>query len=556
MAVINAPSDSLEEVTALLREGASLTDLLQELVSLRKWKQSHKQKEDRHHELGMLTRLCTSCRPTAQRWLSNEASVADDLPPELLYAIFRFVLPPSDLLDPAPSRNPNSRWAHALSARRRLTEVCWRWRSVAQTMLYEDIALHDDTQVRALAQTLRATPELGCLVKRIVVDCPAPPRLELLEFKAETVQDLVDILDRCTSLRSLVFTDMPFVAEGPLRGTMIVLEFPHALADAIARRASTLQRFEQWPGGSAHLHFRFPISAITPCEHLVSLAINVEHPASGEHIFLPHLEELDLSRQYDLSRADLSQRFATWEMPRLRRLALPVATGFYKTFLQAHGKMLAYLEFRDHLDVLTATRQSFCKYVHLCPSLRHLVFDAKGSDFLIANEILPHPTLQYIDIWVNSPAAGMRTTFLEMREKRTLVPGTQWKNVRLLDRALHWVTRLSTVFPPDTPLAELPSVHHTPGLSITHTEWGVYGSDLDVLYPEEDGLDKEGRASHDGSNFTEGEESMWMTQDEEMEDLAGTEDYDEEDPNDSDDTYSDEEEDSSVFEDSQPDSEL
>ncbi|KAI0670990.1 hypothetical protein C8Q78DRAFT_1033325 [Trametes maxima] len=499
----------------------------------------------------MLNRLCTSCRPTAKRWLSGQAGVADDLPAELLDIIFRFVLPPSELLDPAPSRNPSSRWAHALSARRTLTEVCWRWRSFAQTMLYEDIALHDDAQVQALAQTLRTTPELGALVKRIVVDCPAPTRLERPEVRAETVRDLTDILDKCTALRSLVFTDMPFVAEGTTRGTMMVLEFPQALADAIARRALTLQRFGQWPGGGAHHHFRFPISAITPCERLVSLAINVEHPASEEHISLPHLEELDLSRQYDLSRVDHSQRFATWEMPRLRRLVLPVATELYKTFLQTHGKTLMYLEFRDHLDVLSSIRQPFCQYVHLCPSLQHLVFDAKGSDFLVANEILPHPTLQYIDIWVNSPAAGMRTAFLEVREHRTIAPGTRWKNVRLLDRALHWVARLPTLFPPDTPSAELPSVHHTPGLSITHTEWGVYGSDLDLLYPEGQALDNEDRTGDGGNNFTESEGSVEM-----MEGSAGTEGSEVEDTDPSDDTYSDSEEDSSVFEDSQPNSEL
>ncbi len=56
--------------------------------------------------------------------------------------------------------------------------------------------------------------------------------------------------------------------------------------------------------------------------------------------------------------------------------------------------------------------------------------------------------------------------------------------MRLLDRALHWVTELPTLlFPPDTHEDELLSIHRTPGLSIVHTDWGIYRSDLDQLHP-------------------------------------------------------------------------
>ncbi len=88
-------------------------------------------------------------------------------------------------------------------------------------------------------------------------------------------------------------------------------------------------------------------------------------------------------------------------MPRLKRVVLPVVTDLYKKFLETHGATITYLEFRDHLDLLSEPRRSFCQYVHLCPNLLHFVFDAKGSDYTTANEIQPHPTLQYIDIWVN-----------------------------------------------------------------------------------------------------------------------------------------------------------
>ncbi|KAI0366906.1 hypothetical protein BV20DRAFT_616278 [Pilatotrama ljubarskyi] len=537
-----------DEVVAILREGRSLSSLLRELVSLRRWKEEQilaKEDERERHER-MFTRLCTNCRHTARRWMDGQARVIDDLPAELLDTIFRFALPPNSLLDPASTRSPRSRWALALHAKRNLTEVCWRWRPVAQAILYEEISLRHAYQARALSKAFRGNPELGRLVKKVVVDCPAPPSSETWEVKNAVVLDLVDILLECTSLKTLVFTDTLFVEEAP-NCTIEALEFPRAFVEVIMKRAGTLRRVEQWPQGGAHAHFEFPINAILSCTHLVSLTINLNHGAAEKHVVLPFLEELDLSRQYDVPTAAQHNlnHFAKWEMPRLRRLVLPVSSDLYKTFLQKHGRMISYLEFRDHLDLLSMPIRPFCQYIHLCPNLRHFVFDAKGSDFMAANDILPHPTLAYIDIWVNSPADVMRSAFMEMRAKRTIAPQTTWKNVRLLDRALHWVTELPTLFPPDTPSVELPSVHRSPGLSITHTDWGIYRSDLDELYPEEvppveDG-DTEPVDDREEPKWDEGEETEEET--EEETDPSGS---------DEDEEYSYSSPDESDYEDSQP----
>ncbi|KAI0352674.1 hypothetical protein OH77DRAFT_780954 [Trametes cingulata] len=432
--------------------------------------------------------------------------------------------------------------------KRNLTEVCWRWRPVAQALLYEDISLRHAKQARALSKALRGNPELGRLVKKMVVDCPAPPSSETWEVKNAVVLDLVDILLECTSLKTLVFTDTLFVEEAP-NCTIEALEFPRAFIDVIVKRSATLRRVEQWPQGGAHAHFELPINAILACTHLVSLTINLNHGAAEKHVVLPYLEELDLSRQYNDVVGDQSTHFAKWEMPRLRRLVLPVSSDLYKTFLQKHGRMITYLEFRDHLDLLSMPVRPFCQYIHLCPNLRHFVFDAKGSDFMVANDILPHPTLAYVDIWVNSPADTMRATFVDMRAKRTIAPQTTWKNIRLLDRALHWVTELPALFPPDTPSTELPSVHRSPGLSITHTEWGIYRSDLDELYPEHLPLDVDGdtEPADEREEYAENEDEDML---EESEEETGL--FDEEDDND----YSYSSREDSDYEDSQPASEF
>ena len=108
-------------------------------------------------------------------------------------------------------------------------------------------------------------------------------------------------------------------------------------------------------------------------------------------------------------------------------------------------------------------------------------------------------------MWINSPAETLCTEFIERRAARKLATDVQWKNVRLLDRALSTVVALPRLFPPDTPETDLPSTHSVPGLAITHTTWGVYRSDLDDLFPLDD--------SSDEYDADEGSESAISTSD-------------------------------------------
>ena len=439
--------------------------------------------------------LCASllqenCKDTAFRWIRHQNGSTDDLPVELLHTIFRFVLPPSTLLDPTPSRGPHSPWVQALASKLSLGRVSKRWHSSVLPFMYEEVTFRYATQVQSFARSLRQNPDLSYLVKRIVVDCPVTA-----EIRESVTSDLAFILTRCTRLRNLVFTDNLFSMEDleDIRHIMLY-PFSPALTSAIRTLSSTLQRFEQWPqGGSQLMHFTFPINCITSCTQLIALSINIDHPASLERVVLPTLEELDLSQEYDVRRGDgHATRFIKWELPRLKRLVLPMATDIQGRVLQKWGKTIEYLEFRDHLDMglhlySESSHHPYADHIHLCAKLHHLVFQMRGSTsnyFETVDRIPTHPTLAYIDIWTISPAGERLADFVVSRTGRKLAKDVPWKNIRLLDRALDAIVRLPQLFPPDTPDHELPRVHRIPGLAIVHTAWGVYRKDLDMLFPE------------------------------------------------------------------------
>lgn len=451
-----------------------------------------------------------NCKDTAARWIRHKNGSTDDLPTELLHTILRFTLPPSTLLDPTPSRGAQSLWIRALVIKKGLSQVSKRWHSVLLPFMYEEVSFRHATQVRAFAASLRGNTDLTSLVRRIVVDCPVTS-----EVRDVVIGDLAYILTRCSRMRVLIFTDNPFVMEDDLR-SVALYPFPSTLAAAVESLSGTLRRFEQWPQGGGH-HFTFPIRCITSCQQLTSLAINVDHPASLEPISFPSLEELDLSQEYDVRRAEHSGRFTTWELPSIKRLILPMATNIQGEILLKYGRSIDFLEFRDHLDMAPhlhpeSSRHPYIELLHLCPTLRHLVFQVKTShlsDFQLLNRFQAHPTLAYIDIWVTSPAGKLRREFLALRQARKLASGMPWKNIRLLDRALNYIhtRRLPQLFPPDTPEDELPCTHSILGLAIVHAPWGVYRGDLDVLYPSFDSDSGEESDSEDSNDDSEASSS-------------------------------------------------
>lgn len=447
-----------------------------------------------------------NCKDTAARWIHHKNGSTDDLPTELLHTILRFTLPPRTLLDPTPSRGAQSLWIRALVIKKGLSQVSKRWHSVLLPFMYEEVSFRHATQVRAFAASLRGNADLTSLVRMIVVDCPVTS-----EVRDVVIGDLAYILTRCSRLRVLIFTDNLFVMEDDLR-SIALYPFPSTLAAAVETLSGTLRRFEQWPQGGGH-HFTFPIRCITSCQQLTSLAINVDHPASLEPISFPSLEELDLSQEYDVRRAEHTGRFTTWELPSIKRLILPMATNIQGEILLKYGQSIDFLEFRDHLDMAPhlhpeSSRHPYIELLHLCPTLRHLVFQVKTShlsEFQLLNRFPAHPTLAYIDIWVTTPAGKMRREFLALRQARKLAPGVPWKNIRLLDRALNYIhtRRLPQLFPPDTPEDELPCTHSILGLAIVHAPWGVYRGDLDVLYPSFDSDSGEESDSEDTDDDSE-----------------------------------------------------
>ncbi|KAM5533150.1 hypothetical protein V8D89_013198 [Ganoderma adspersum] len=477
-----------QEVLALIQQGQPLSDLLKELIALRRWKEEQLKAQHREGQRmeRMLSRICENCKDTASRWIKHQNGSTDDLPVELLHTIFHFVLPPNTLLDPTSARGARTPWHRAMAAKTTLARVSRRWHSIAVTFLYEEVTFRHVTQVRSFASTLQTNPNLRHLAKKIVVDCPVAT-----EMRDPVVIDLVYILTWCTELRSLAFTDNLFAMEDDLR-RVALYHFPSALAAAVRGLSGTLVQFEQWPLGGTP-HFTWPVSCVS-APRLIALAINVDHAASLERIEMASLEELDLSREYALPRGeDHSQRFVNWKLPRLKRLVLSMATDIQGRVLQQLGGSLTYLEFRDHLDMSHRWNKGpwkpYVDYIHLCPALRHLVF--QSSNISTFDEFPSHPTLVFVDMWIHSPAGQVRRDFMERRRQRRIAGELQWKNVRLLDRALSWNRQLPGLFPPDVPEDELPCVHAIPGLSITHAGWGVYRSDLDTLYPPEDAAEGE-----------------------------------------------------------------
>ena len=367
-----------------------------------------------------------------------------------------------------------------------LARVSRRWHAAVLPFLYEEVSFRYPTQIRSLASTLRANPGICHLIRQIVVDCPATE-----EMRSLVVSDLAYILTQCTELRALAFTDSLFVMEDDLQ-RVALYTFPHSLTAAIRALSGTLVRLEQWPLGGAP-HFTLPVACLSAAPLLTTLTLNVDHEASLDSVELVTLEELDLSRQYAVPKgSDNSQRFVNWRLPRLKRLILPMIIDMHCPLLQRFGGSIEYLEFRDHLDMATNWHETpprpYIDYIHLCPTLLHLVFQATNINVL---DMLPiHPTLKYVDLWINSPAGRIRHDFVERRKHHRIASDPRWKNVRLLDRALNGIRQLPKVFPPGVAEEGLPSFHTIPGLRITQAAWGVYRSDLDILYPPEDVSDE------------------------------------------------------------------
>ena len=437
---------------------------------------------------------------------------------ELLHTIFRYVLPPNTLLDPTSPRGSRAPWQHATAAKMTLARVSRRWHSIAAAFLYEVVTFRHLTQVRSFASALRANPNLCHLSRKIIVDCPVTT-----DMRDPVVVDLVYILTQCTDLRALAFTDNLFAMEDDLR-RVALYHFPSMLAAAVRGLSGTLVRFEQWPLGGTP-HFTWPVTCV-PAPRLIALAINVDHAASLESIEMTSLEELDLSREYALARGeDHSQRFVSWKLPRLRRLVLPMATDIQGRVLQQMGGSLAYLEFRDHLDMSVRWNKGpwkpYIDYIHLCPVLRHLVF--QSPDIATLDEFPSHPTLAYVDMWIHSPASLIRRDFIARRKHRRIAGELQWKNVRLLDRALSWNRQLPEIFPPDVADEELPCVHTIPGLSITHAAWGVYRSDLDTLYPRGGPAEEEAEGSSDVRDSSSDSDRTYTDRDDISDDDSMTE---------------------------------
>ncbi|KAH9914791.1 uncharacterized protein BXZ73DRAFT_106462 [Epithele typhae] len=85
--------------------------------------------------------------------------------------------------------------------------------------------------------------------------------------------------------------------------------------------------------------------------------------------------------------------------------------------LRAHRTALTYLEFRDHTEMglrdaededgasgsVSPASAPHLALLHLCPRLRHLVFEGRKNDVESdADRLPPHPTPAFVDVWVST----------------------------------------------------------------------------------------------------------------------------------------------------------
>ncbi|KAJ7624278.1 hypothetical protein DFH06DRAFT_1339989 [Mycena polygramma] len=151
--------------------------------------------------------------PGKERQLTEgDSSLREEIPEEILLAIFRLALPPSWVLMWGTSNPPflPSIWSADYLTKLSIVGVCKRWHRVGLEFMYESVVLHHIGQLAAFTRTLEARPQLGPLVRRLEL-CYLLRREYQCLHHAETEK----IVELCPRLTDLVF-DPRIVAQPQL----------------------------------------------------------------------------------------------------------------------------------------------------------------------------------------------------------------------------------------------------------------------------------------------------------------------------------------------------
>ncbi|KII93142.1 hypothetical protein PLICRDRAFT_170924 [Plicaturopsis crispa FD-325 SS-3] len=410
-----------------------------------------------------------------------------NLPNEILRMIFVYAIPPSEFVDPNLYGGPESPWCLTLRTKKSLTLVCKAWWSVAMDVLYEEVAFRRPWQIAAFSRTLETSLFDCCsYVRKFDVAC-----LLALDSIASIESDLAQILCRCTRITQVRWNP--------------------CLDDGVAPGHPFDRVWHPWPNlNLTHLEcgptVDFPSLAVGLQDvgrTLLSLSFTVPPTRSDTppiDVRLDRLESLHMQWLEQLEYSHLESITTQWSMPQLKALTVDNSAYWRKStvlwlefcpalisFCKAHGKGIDYL--RIHVQnvlspegIKMPSTDDYQPILDACPSLQHLVLDAKSGS------PLSHPRIQWVDVeWMDAEAShGPESSgYLGLMLNTKRLPSL--KGVRVIDRPLHFIRDLPRMVPPQYMLGE-----HTdfewrfPGVHICHRKGRVYRADMQYLEDEED----------------------------------------------------------------------
>ncbi|KAF8990009.1 hypothetical protein BDQ17DRAFT_1372459 [Cyathus striatus] len=323
------------------------------------------------------------------------------LPPELLWTIFEYVLPPAYLFDPSLSRCPDSTLNWSIRMKKSIIAVCKTWYYIGTPLLYDTIVFRRCTQVPALLSSLLASPSLAAFIKHIHINCYFPRHMVNVCFESMT-----EIYRYCSQLTSL---DVIFMA-GKYFAPNLIASIPVPSPQKLMKFSCDVELhivlkddfdFHLLPGGS--LNFPSVVSLQLYVDTAMRTATFEGFPNT---LHLPSLLQLtvicEYSSYYECRNSDKG-RISFMEL------------------LKAYGRKLRYFKIGlggpEYLDI------------SVCPVLEHLVI---GEYFEAVLTPYKHESLQIIDMH----ASDMRYLRKKLRDSFDWSNFPNLKYIRRLDPAL------------------------------------------------------------------------------------------------------------------------
>jgi len=312
-------------------------------------------------------------------------TLCDELPVEILHAVFERVLLPPCLVDPTANRQPTALWNSERRQKLSLLCVSKTWYLAARMYLYQEVSISDARQVARLLRSVKENQGLAPLIKTFVLSCYIHgqhlPQLET---------DLRELVNSCTNLTSFNCTPkLPLAYPGVLHACQVPSITHLWLGEGVrwepaAEMLRVLSPRLVSLGFTAHFqHSELSWTATTP----------IDIPFS-----FPALESLFLTVHCDTSA--FSRLLGQWDMPILERLTMggdelteQTLRMLSRLVFSWTGLAIRYLNVRDCTPIREKT-SIVADIVAELPHLEHLVCHRSHIQHLE-----PHAKLRWIDGW-------------------------------------------------------------------------------------------------------------------------------------------------------------